>query len=95
MRGCTMPRLLPADVLILAPLTLRQFFWSKYPLVLSIFGLGYQQRVLRAATQYAQRKRTRADVAARCVAVSLGFEPIVFESLGCLEQGSRDLGFRV
>ena len=32
-----------------------------------------------------------AAVVARCETVNLGFEPIVFENLGDLEQGARDL----
>ena len=47
--------------------------------------------VLRAASQHAQRKRAHAAVATRRAAGSLGFEPIIFESLGGLEQGARDL----
>ena len=47
--------------------------------------------VLRAASQHAQRKRAHAAVATRRATGSLGFEPIIFESLGGLEQGARDL----
>ena len=46
---------------------------------------------LRATSQYAQRKRAHAAIVARCVAVDLGFEPIIFENLGGIEQGARDL----
>ena len=95
------PNCRPIDELISAPPTLRQNSWSKYPRValdeavispfqssaLAINATG----ALRAASQYAQRKRAHVAIAARCAAVDLGFEPIIFESLGGIEQGARDL----
>ena len=95
------PNCRPADVLISAPPTLRQNSWSKYPRVALDVAVTspFQSSALatnatgalRAASQYAQRKRAHAAIAARCAAVDLGFEPIVFESLGGIEQGARDL----
>ena len=95
------PNCRPADVLISAPPTLRQNSWSKYPRVALDVAVTspFQSSALatnatgalRAASQYAQRKRAHTAIAARCAAVDLGFEPIVFESLGGIEQGARDL----
>ena len=84
----------PVDVLISAPPTLRQNSWSKYPRValdVAVTSPFQSSALVTNASQYAQRKRAHAAIAARCAAVDLGFEPIIFESLGGIEQGARDL----
>ena len=46
---------------------------------------------LSVATSYAKRKRGRNDIGERCVSANLGYEPIVFESFGGIEQGGMTL----
>ena len=46
---------------------------------------------LSVATSYAERKRGRNDIGERCVSANLGYEPIVFESFGGIEQGGMTL----
>ena len=46
---------------------------------------------LSVATSYAERKRGRNDIGERCASANLGYEPIVFESFGGIEQGGMTL----
>ena len=87
------PNCRPADVLISAPPTLRQNSWSKYPRVALDVAVTspFQSSALatnatgalRAASQYAQRKRAHAAIAARCAAVDLGFKLKIDKNFGC------------
>eukprot|EP00439_Symbiodinium_sp_Y106_P041717 s4224_g5.t1 len=44
---------------------------------------------LSAAGKYADRKRGSGDIAMRCAAANLGYEPKVFESFGGIERGGH------
>ena len=46
---------------------------------------------LSAAGKYADRKRGSGDIAIRCAAANLGYEPVVFESFGGIERGGMGL----
>ena len=46
---------------------------------------------LSVATGYAERKRGRTNIGERCASANLGYEPIIFESFGGIEQGGTTL----
>ena len=86
------PELRPADILIMAPLSLNPNYRRRFSrLVLDLTVISPFQNHLLAeaaeqelvsATKYADQKRQQHQLAERCAAAILGYESIVFESMG-------------
>ena len=95
------PQLRPTDTLLMAPPSLKPNSWRKFPRrALDIAGISpvlssvltqAAMEALSVATSYAERKRGRNDIGERCVSANLGYEPIIFESFGGIEQGGMTL----
>ena len=95
------PQLRPADTLLMAPPSLKPNSWRKFPRlalgvavtspVLSPVLTQAAMKPLSVATSYAERKRGRNDIGEHCVSANLGYEPIVFESFGVIDQGGMIL----
>ena len=49
------------------------------------------QALKRGAKRYAERKRQTREILERCAAVNVGYEPMVFESTGSMEEGGQFL----
>ena len=49
------------------------------------------REVLASAKRNSQYKRNSRGLGDRCAAANIGYEPVVFESLGDLEKGGEDL----
>ena len=91
----------PADTLLIAPPSLKPNSWRKFPrlaLDLAVTCPVTQPLIAQAAAEtlsaagkYADRKRGSGDIAMRCAAANLGYEPVVFESFGGIERGGMEL----
>ena len=91
----------PTDTLLIAPPSLKPNSWRKFPrlaLDLAVTCPVTQPLIAQAAAEtlsaagkYADRKRGSGDIAMRCAAANLGYEPVVFESFGGIERGGMEL----
>ena len=89
----------PADTLIVAPPSIRPNSWRKYPRLAIDLAVTspFQQatfsnagtETLFSAKRYAERKRRTGEILERCAAVNVGYEPMVFESTGGIEEGGQ------
>ena len=89
------------DTLFMAPPNMKPNSWRKFPrlaldvvVTCPVLPSVLEQAAnepLSVATSYAERKRGRNDIGERCASANLGYEPIVFESFGGIEQGGMIL----
>ncbi|CAE7250211.1 unnamed protein product, partial [Symbiodinium natans] len=91
----------PADILLMSTPLLRQNQWRRYsqlaldfalvsPFSLSSIGRGVAE-IGAAARFYAEKKRQDRGTQEACQAQQIGFEPIVFETMGGCEFGAHQL----
>ena len=95
------PERRPADILLMSTPFLRQNQWRRYsqlaldfalvsPFSLSSIGRGVAE-IGAAARFYVEKKRQDRGTQEACQAQQIGFEPIVFETMGGCEFGAHQL----